>query len=501
MWNKKLYTSFLFIVLNLCSIAQSKNDEASLIKSISGLLLDEITLAPLPYANVIVIGENKGVTTNEKGFFSIKDVHSSDSLGFHYIGYEQKNISVNDLTNGQSVYLKEEIISLNEFFVFANNHNAEDIVKNVLKNKDANYKRIDSKKQLFIRQRYISNVDKIEINFKKSSFAQLDEKMTEILEKKIPKQSISYTDFLGYIYMSNNSKDSIKLNPIKVVSLKDKSVADLDQLEKLFTKMFSNTKENEYWKVKSGIIGGKVDVNGSSSGSNLDSLSEFYKNNLNVNSYAKRLDSRFKGLLDDKKKWDFLHHTSNYEYTLVGGTKVNGEDVFIIEFKPKKNGELIGKVYIAIDTYALVKADFKYDIGKTGTNIQMFGVGYTLNQLEISIYFEKNEGTYQLKYYAQKAGNKVSFDRNVSLLKKKKRFLVDKELNEIKVRLNMRSREESSFELLVLDNKKISNKTYVNYNQKDYFKIIYVDQFNDNIWKGYDIIEPTKQMRDYKKLE
>ncbi len=482
---KQLYTFLFCLLLIFSSLAQSNKDSSVIIKNISGILLDENTQAPLPYANVIVLDKNKGVTTNEAGFFSINEIEKTDTLGFHYIGYELKKIAVIDLKNGLPIYLKEEIFSLNEFFVFANNHNAEDIVKNVLKNKDKNYKSTATKKQLFIRQRYTSNIDKIDINFKRSSFAHLDEKMTKLVEKKIPKQSISYTDFLGDVYTSSNSKDSLKLSPTKVVSLKDKDVSDLDQLEKLFTKLFSNTKENEYWKVKSGIIGGKVDVDGASSTSNLDSLSEYYKNNLNVKFYAKRLDSRFKGLLDDKKKWDFLHHTNNYEYTLVGGTKVNGEDVFIIDFKPKKGGELIGKVYIAIDTYALVKADFKYDIGKTGTNIHMFGVGYTLNQLDISVYFEKKEDNYQLKYYAQKTGNKVSFDRNVSLLKKKKRFLIDKELNEIKVRLNMSSRDESSIEILVIDDKKISNQTYANFKQKSSFKIIYVDQFNDNIWKGY----------------
>ncbi|MCB9361541.1 MAG: carboxypeptidase-like regulatory domain-containing protein [Flavobacteriales bacterium] len=501
MWNKRLYTSLFCLLLVINNFAQTENDKSSIIKNVKGVLLDENTQAPLPYANVVVLGKNHGVTTNEKGFFSIKEIDKTDTLSFHYIGYEQKKIAANDLQNGSTIYLKEEIFSLNEFFVFANNHNAEDIVKNVLKNKEKNYKSTSTKKQLFIRQRYISNVDKIDINFKKSSFAHLDEKMTKIIEKKIPKQSISYTDFLGDVYTSNNKKDTLKLDPTKVVSLKDKNVADLDQLEKLFTKMFSNTKENEYWKIKSGIIGGKVDVNGSESMSDLDSLNEFYKNNLNVHFYAKRLHSRFSNLLEDKKKWDFLHHTGNYEYTLVGGTKVNGEDVFIIDFKPKKSGELVGRIYIAIDTYALVKADFKYDVGKTGTDIHLFGVGYTLNQLDISIYFEKKENNYQLKYYAQKTGNKVSFDRNVSLLKKKKRFLVDKELNEIKVRLNMLSREESSFEVLVLKDEKISNQTYTNFKEKKAFRFIYVDQFNDNIWRGYDIIEPTKQMRDYKKIE
>jgi len=31
--------------------------------------------------------------------------------------------------------------------------------------------------------------------------------------------------------------------------------------------------------------------------------------------------------------------------------------------------------------------------------------------------------------------------------------------------------------------------------------IIYVDQFNDNLWKGFSIIEPTEQMKEYKKQE
>ncbi|MCW8898046.1 MAG: carboxypeptidase-like regulatory domain-containing protein [Flavobacteriales bacterium] len=498
MYNKRLYTSLFLLLLVLSSLAQS--DTPSLV-SLTGTLLDEHTQNPLPYANIVVEGKNKVITTNEKGYFLIRNLEKSDTLNFHYIGYEQKKICVCDLQQGSLVYLKEAIISLNEFFVFSKDYDVKEIVKNVLKNKDKNYQSTLSKKQLFVRHRYISNVDKISIKFKKSSFSHLDEKMTKVMEQKIPKQSISYTDFLGDIYTSNNDNDTLKISPIKIVRLKDKNVADLEQLEKVFTNLFSNTKENEYWKLKSGIIGGKIDTEITDPDADLDSLSNFHKNNFTVKTYAERLHKRFDNILDDKKKWDFLHNTGNYEYTLVGGTKVNGEDVFIIDFKPKKSGELTGRLYITTNTYALVKADFKYDEGKTGTNIQLFGVGYTLNQLDISIYFEKKDDSYQLKYYAQKTGNKISFDRNVSLIKKRKRFLIDKELNEIKVGLNMVSREESSFEVVVIDEIKISNQTYANFKQKDTFKIIYVDKFNDNIWKGYNIIEPIQQMRDYKKTE
>lgn len=476
---------------------QNSEDKVSL----TGVLLDEQTKAPLPYANIVIVGKNKVITTNEKGYFLVRNLAKTDSLNFHYIGYEQKKVCICDLQQGAAVSLKEEIISLNEFFVFSKDYDAKEIVKNVLKHKEDNYKNTLSKKQVFVRHRYISNIDKVKINFKKSSFSHLDEKMTQLFEQKIPKQSISYTDFLGDVYSSNQAEEKLKIQPIKVVRLNDKNVADLEQMEKVFTNLFANTKENEYWKIKSGIIGGKIDTDITEPDTDIDSLSDFHKNNLSVTNYAERLQNRFNTIFEDKKKWDFLHNTSNYEYTLVGGTKVNNEDVYIIDFKPKNKGEFLGKLYITTSTFALVKADFKYDEGKTGTNVQLFGVGYTINQIDISIYFEKQGNNYELKYFAQKTGNRVSFDRNVSLIKKRERFLVDKKLNEIKVGLNMISREESSFEAIVIHQENIPSSTYEKLTPPNYFKMIYVDQFNDNIWKGYDILEPTKQMRDYKKIE
>lgn len=476
---------------------QNSEDKVSL----TGVLLDEQTKAPLPYANIVIVGKNKVITTNEKGYFLVRNLAKTDSLNFHYIGYEQKKVCICDLQQGAAVSLKEEIISLNEFFVFSKDYDAKEIVKNVLKHKEDNYKNTLSKKQVFVRHRYISNIDKVKINFKKSSFSHLDEKMTQLFEQKIPKQSISYTDFLGNVYSSNQAEDKLKIQPIKVVRLNDKNVADLEQMEKVFTNLFANTKENEYWKIKSGIIGGKIDTDITEPDTDIDSLSDFHKNNLSVSNYAERLQNRFNTIFEDKKKWDFLHNTSNYEYTLVGGTKVNNEDVYIIDFKPKNKGEFLGKLYITTSTFALVKADFKYDEGKTGTNVQLFGVGYTINQIAISIYFEKQGNNYELKYFAQKTGNRVSFDRNVSLIKKRERFLVDKKLNEIKVGLNMISREESSFEAIVIHQENIPSSTYEKLTPPNYFKMIYVDQFNNNIWKGYDILEPTKQMRDYKKIE
>lgn len=503
MYYRKFFITLLCLLSFFSNLAQTSIPTINKGKKIEGLLLDEVKKTPLPYANIIVLHKDKGGITNEKGFFSIDvtDLTSNDTISFQYVGYQPKTILIGELKNNEPILLKEEVFSLSEFFVFANNHNAEDIIKNVLKYKALNYKNTTSQKQFFVRERAVSDIDKIDIKFKKSSFAELNEKIVKLVEKKIPKHSISYTDFLGDFYFSKDTKDSLKINPTKIVSLKDKDLADLNQLESMFEKLFANTKENEYWKVKSGIIGGKVELNNKDSITNKDSLTQYHQNNFHTYFYTKRMDRQFRGLLVDKKKWDFLYNTNHYNYTLFAGTKINGEDVYIIDFTPKKKGEFIGRVYISMKTFALIKADFHYDVGKIGTNIQLLGVGYSENQLDISVYFEKHEDNYQLKYYAEKTGNKISFERNLSLIKKKKRFLIDKELNEIKVKLNLFVKEENSIEMLVLKNKNISDQNFINFKPKNHVKIVFVNQFDDSVWKGYDVIEPTKQMRDYKKIE
>lgn len=503
MYYRKIYLSLLCLLSFFSNVAQIPLNSKNTINKVEGFLLDEQKKTPLPYANIIVLHKNRGGITNEKGFFSIdaNGLTNNDTVSFQYIGYQPKNVLIGDLINNGSILLKEEVFSLNEFFVFAENHNPEEIIKNIIKYRASNYKKSTTKKQLFIRERDVSDIHKIDIKFKKSSFAELDEKMTKLVEKKIPKHSISYTDFLGDFYFFKNANDTLKISPIKIVRLKDKNLADVNQLQSIFEKIFANTKEKEYWKVKSGIIGGKVELNNHDSITNKDSLNQYYQNNFYTYYYVKRIDKQIKDLLVDKKEWDFLYNTNNYNYTLFAGTKINGEDVYIIDFKPKKKGKFIGRVFVSMKTYALIKADFRYDVGKVGTNIQLFGVGYSETQKDISVYFEKQEDNYQLKYYAEKTGNKMSFERNISLLKKKERFLIDKELNEIKVKLNLFVKEESSIEMLVLKNTAITNQNFGNFKQKNFFKTIFVNQFDDSIWKGYNIIEPTKQMREYKKIE
>lgn len=513
--NKLFLLSILITLMSITSgVSQNMQDTKVMVNSneLKGLVLDKDKLTALPYANIYVLHKNKGVISNETGNFSIDiaGLEKTDTLRFQYIGYKTKKLTINQLDTTHIVYLKEDIINLTETLIFGSAPNAKSIVKKVLENFDSNYRKTTAKNLTFIRQRNTTEFEKFKLDLKKSSISQLDEELIRLVEDKVPKEVISYDDFLGNIYKTKVHNDSvtIKTDPIRAVSLKEKDIAELDYIESVFEDVFADLGNEEYWKVKSGIFGQKIDEEEDEiandtlvksaekvkdsiqeSGRNLYYFSRSIKNKLNYS------------LLKDKDSWEFLHKTSKYNYTLEGGTRVNGEDVYIIEFKPKSSGKFIGKLYISTTTYALIRADYKFADGKIGRDFHLLGIGYTENMFSGSIYFEKVDDNYVLKYLSKKTGFTASFDRSIALLKKKKRFLFDKKLNEIKVGIDLTIRNEDSYEFLVINKTPISEEQFNNFNQKKKMEVIYVEQFDDDLWKGYPIIEPTKKMREYKKQE
>jgi len=477
---------------------------------LKGSIFDANDKSSLPYANIILISKNKGVISNEVGHFSINisNCFETDTLRISYIGYQTQDLTIKELKDSSVIYLREDNLMLNNITLFGNVLNPESIVKKVLENKNNNYVETNSKKQIFLRNRYINHMNELNFRCKKSNFSNLDKELIEVLEQEIPKHTISYRDFLGDVYLLQEEEDStvLKINPIKIIELEEKSdLTKLGELEETFKEVFNNISENEYWKIKTGIIGGKVHVNENSVsvGSEPEKTDSLKTNNPKdpFRSEKWRITNlvRFASF-EDEKKWDFLYNTNKYEYVLSGVTIANGEEVYIIDFEPNKKGTFVGRMYIAMETSALVRIDYKYDTGKTGMDMQLFGIGYTENKFNASMYFEKKENKYKLKYCSKIESSIFSFNRSIALQKKKERFIFDKKLKEIKIGINLIGDHESSIEMLVLDEGPINQNQFNDFEENENVNIIYVEQFNEDLWKGYSIIEPTKQMKDYKKI-
>lgn len=478
---------------------------------INGLLLDSASKKPLAYANIYLLNSRKGMISNEQGQFSISrnGLDHKDSLRFQYIGYATKEIAIDELETNAVVYLAEKISDLNEALVFGNAPSPESIVKQVLIHKDSNYKRRNyHRNQTFIRERDNVDFTDVRLDCEKSTIPGLNKEMIQILEDKIPEHTTSFTDFLGDIYFAKSKEDSIrrKVKEIRTVSLKEKEMDDMKQFETIFENAFNNKNEKEYWKVRSGIFASKIDDDENDEQDSAiqiainDSVEEDSRPKLS--SYRSGIGSKLNySYLNDKNQWEFLHKTGRYKYTLIGGARVNGEEVYIIEFTPKSGGMYRGRMYIALETFALIRADYEYAAGKTGTNIQLLGIGYTQAKFTGSIYFEKQKEGYSLKYFSYQSSEKVSIERKFALIKKRKRVLFDEKLAELKLDVLFALETEESLEYLVLDDELLTKSQYDTFDQEKYMNVIYVDQYDDSLWNGFPIIEPTQRMKEYKKQQ
>ena len=53
----------------------------------------------------------------------------------------------------------------------------------------------------------------------------------------------------------------------------------------------------------------------------------------------------------------------------------------------------------------------------------------------------------------------------------------------------------------MINQQEITTDEFESYEPKEKMEITYINQFDENLWKGYTTITPTKQMKEYKKLE
>ena len=494
---KKTLTILLILFYGFFLFSQTPN-------TIHGLILDSHTEKPLPYANIVVLHKKTGTISNESGYFSINTVNlnPNDTLSIQYIGYKTLNIILSKIDSNATIHLKEDIINLSETLIFSDPPEARFIVKQILNHKEENYKVYSAKRQCFIRRRLISDINKMKIKLKRNDIPKINKKLLKTFEEKIPKHNISYTDLLGTIYFSKNFLDSIKLKPIKTVSLKEKEVTDLDEFEKIFNNLFSNTKEKEYWKIKTGIFSQKINIESDDEKDTITSEKDPHSFKNKTHYYNETIKEQLKYTsFENNDEWEFLHKTNKYNYTLIGGTSISGEDVYIIDFSPKKSGVYYGRMFVSINNFALIRADYEYEKGKLGSNFNILGVGYAVNHFSGSVFFEKRNNNYILKYFSKKESTRLSFERNISLIKKRERFLFDKELFEVKVKMNFAVNNQESFELLFLNEKPITEQDFRNSKEPKEIKITLVNKFDEQLWKDYPIIEPTQNMKEYQKKE
>jgi hypothetical protein len=129
-------------------ISRSKRPETAQAQSvaavesfyISGLIVDDESLEPLPFATIALKNNGKGTITNNNGEFGLKITTElvTDTLSISYLGYLGREIAVKQVVgNNFTISMKREFISIPEIII--RNQIPQEIIQRTLKAISHNY--------------------------------------------------------------------------------------------------------------------------------------------------------------------------------------------------------------------------------------------------------------------------------------------------------------------------------------------------------------------------
>ncbi len=499
-----LSTLFVIIFLSLNGYAQE----------LSSKILDSVTQKPIPYATILL--NSKGVITNEEGKFTFllnEATKETDSLHISCIGYESVGKPINQFTESV-IYLSPKAIELREVIVSNKTYTAEEILEKVQESIEKNYRNGLSKKRLFLRESYENRILKTDYTIKESTIDALNKSFLDSVIRTVPKSDTYYSEMLGDFY-GNQQEDQQKLSLIKASKLFDKSKElDYEGLEERFNDIIKkNVKTDSYFKVKSGLIGTKVDSDDlyDTESSPIDStdvaavnkqLEEAKKSkekqkenfsNWKRNSLTKLYTQL--PILEDSD-YNVLWKPGRYHLSLEDFTYMGDKALYVIKFKPKRSEDYQGTLYIDSDDFALVKMDFE-NVNPL-KNFKLLGISFSKYLKEGSMLFHKAaDDRYDLKYLNVVEGDRFGFKRPVQIIEKNKNVKGRRKQNELHLKIDAAFGSRNRFEIVVFDVEPISNETFTSFTENNDILPEYMANYDPEFWKGYTIMEPNTAIKQF----
>lgn len=479
-------------------------------QEVKAQILDASSKKPVPYANII-LAENRGLVTNEEGFFAYnpEDEKMPNLIKISSLGYELLEIDPKEISGG-TVYLVPSSIELGEVFLSNKNLSAKEIIKKVKEEVPNNYNFDNSRKRIFLRQSDFNYIRRFDLDVDKSTIAGIDQELMNEISSKIPKVSDSYKEVLADMY---GNFDSQKVNIIKAANLHNpQSTQSLDQLTDHLNSLFMSTlKERSYLKVRSGIIGVKIDE---------DELKEELvvkeekkektpeeKEKARAESrkrLAKSSNSRVQRLMNgmfwkDDITFNLFDKTNKYKYTLNGYAWIDNAAVYVIDFEPRWGADFKGRMYVNTSDFGVHRLD--YENVKPLKRFRLFGISTADDVYRGKMIFVKDEaGKYNLSYVERETGETVGIDRPLTIIEKNKHVPGRRKQNELDLDINFKISQVEKLQLVVYENETLAPGELEKMTSATDFDYQTFKVYNPDFWSGYNIIEPNAAIKSFTAL-
>jgi len=479
---KKIFVSLIFILSILNSSSQTLQIK----------VIDSISEKPIAYSNVY-FSNNNGLITDDTGNFELikSQLSQNDSMYVSMIGYDKKSFLVNNF-NDSLIKLVQSPIQLSSVFLTSKKLSSDEIISSVVKNIDMNYEKEFTENKIYLSKKSNSITEKFIIDKFKSTIPKINSSLIDSLLANLKKDNNSGIETLAYYY-KNFEDEAQKIKIIKSRETFNKPGEVLESISKKMEEAFKNElKSDSYFKIKSGIFGGNLDIDGLEEidSTNIESVKKFEKKDINekddfVNSQIRTVNRLYNSLFFEKDSYlNFILKPNKYIFSEPKIDFLGNDLVYIIEATPKGRGKYSGILYINTDDFAVVRIDFKNI--KPVYNLKLLGVFVNIYLRDGKMILSKFENKkYSLSYFKINSGRRVGFDRPIKLIEKNKNVKGRRKQNQISFRMDIVSDEKTITELQVFESKKISKDEFENLKNKNQLLPEYAEEFTSNFWEEF----------------
>lgn len=469
-------------------------------QQISGKVLTK-TNEPIPFAT-IQIGENHGVITNEEGSFSIETegFKASDSVYISCMGFEKIGLELQEFSS-KTYKLNEHVNELYEVYLTNKPLTIDSIMYYVNRNLKRNYKPDLVSYDIFSRRtEYIVGKDAdFEIDkstgFKKKQLEAFNKDFDNLESSLLNNKSKQYTEFVGKLHVKDN--ETSKLEVDKAIRLLDER--NDQSVEKLAEKgqelILKHLDKDKIYTVKSGWfkVSDSVSLNEENNNKMEDTINslKFIRNMVQkmVNDHG----------FSSKTILNFITDTRKYEYEIKDITFIGPEMVYVIGYTPKRSSaDFEGTFYVSHETFAILKADYKFAKGRIGEKLNLkllLGVKYIeQNKKGFVIYKKHNAGYYYPNYMTDQLDRYFYVDRPV-------KFKDNNSSEKVAFDFKVEGVFKEKNEILIMDESQISSSEFNATKEKRKIDYETLKAFDPNYWKDYNVLEPLKEMKEFKVID
>lgn len=483
--------------------------------SVSAKLIDSTTQKPIPFAT-IAIDDRTGVISNDNGDFNItidKKITESDSLFINCLGYEEKRLAIKTFTDS-IIQLQTKAIDLSEVFLTNKNYTIDEILERVKEGLETNYDFGYTKRKLFYRESYYTEMLKTDVNIKKSTIPEFNQAFMDSVMSAIPRNTDNHTEILGELYGKIESGQPQKMDILKASRLYDKkNEVTFENYEDRFNQIIKkHVKRDSYFKIKSGWFGTKEEIDSTFFEEEKvdEETAEFIaqkqeqeaKRKENFLKWRKHTIHNFEndGFMAEDTDLNFLEKSRKYDFELHDFAYLNNEFVYTISFKPKRGADFEGTMYVNTQDFAVVRVDYK-----NVKPLRKFGLlGISLNEYlkEGTIIYQKNDNDkYTLKYADASFGQRVGIKRPIKIIEKNKHVKGRRKQNEVAGDIHFIVKNIDKRELIVFESDPITDADFNAFTEVPDVTPTYLPKYDPEFWKGYNIIEPNQAIKDFKIMD